>query len=77
MGEFVEGSVVISGTGQSGSVIQISGKEIWILLQNHDIWVGDSHQVRFPQDAADLAACPLNVDRIEKKIPAPDFREDP
>jgi hypothetical protein len=64
---FVEGSVVVAGSGQSGCVIQ-TGKDMWILLLNGDIWIGPPHTVRFPQDEADLAACPLDVDRLEKRI---------
>lgn len=67
MSECVLGDVLICGSGQSGTVIQICG-ELWILLLNGDIWIGPSNQCRFPQDEADLAACPLNVERLEKPI---------
>lgn len=67
MNEFEEGSVVICGTGQAGSIVDIFKRNVWVLLQNGDIWVGSVGQIRFPQDEADLAACPLNVERLEVK----------
>ena len=67
MNNFVEGSVVICGSAQSGTVIQ-TGRDVWVLVLNGDIWVGPSHQCRFPQDQSDLDAAPLNVDRLEKRI---------
>ena len=72
MKQFNEGDVVISGTGQAGSIVQISGSDCWVLLCNRDIWVGSPHQVRHPQDQADLDAAPLNVERK----PAPFVRSD-
>lgn len=67
MSNFNEGSVVICSTSQAGTLVQVAGKDIWVLLQNGDIFVGLAHEVRFPQDATDLAACPLNVNRLENK----------
>lgn len=67
MNNFVDGSVIICGSGQSGCITQM-GKDIWVLLLNGDIWIGPAHQCRFPQDAEDLAACPLSVDRLENRI---------
>ena len=64
---FHEGLVLICGSGQAGSVVQIDGSNLWVLLNNGDIWVGPQHQCRTPQDEADLAACPLNVERLEVK----------
>jgi len=65
--EFVEGQVVICGTGQCGTIAQKSGKEIWILLRNGDLFVGQDYQIRVPQSQEDLDSCPLNVDRVETK----------
>mgnify|MGYP001549726467 CR=1 FL=1 len=67
MNEFKEGDVVIVPTTQAGTLTQISGKEIWTLLANNDIWTGSLHQIRHPQDEADLKACPLNIERLEHK----------
>lgn len=67
MNEFVEGSVVICGSTQAGTIVQIANREVWILLRNGDLWVGPIHQIRFPQDNADLEACPIDVERLEKK----------
>lgn len=67
MNNFVDGSVVICGSGQSGTVIQ-TGKDMWILLLNGDIWIGPTHTVRFPQDQADLDAAQLNVDRLVTRV---------
>jgi hypothetical protein len=64
---FHEGGVVICGSGQAGSIVEVDGSNVWILLNNGDIWVGPFHQCRYPQDEADLAACPLNVERLESK----------
>lgn len=64
MKEFVEGDVAICATTQAGTVIEVDGTGVWILLANGDIWVGPFHQCRYPQDEADLAACPLNVERL-------------
>jgi hypothetical protein len=62
-----ESDVVIVSTGQAGTVCQL-GPQIWVLLANGYIWVGSSNQIRYPQDAEDLAACPLNVEKLEKPI---------
>jgi len=64
---FEEGSVVICGTSQAGTITDIFKRNVWVLLQNGDIWVGSVGQIRFPQDQADLDACPLNVERLETK----------
>ncbi len=69
MDNFVEGSVAITcDTGQSGCVIQLDGSKAYVLLKNNDLWHGLVKQLRQPQDEADLASCPLNVDRVEKPI---------
>ena len=65
MNNFVEGSVVICGSSQAGSVVQLTNKDIWVLLRNGDIWIGSSHHCRFPQDQADLDTAPIDVDRLE------------
>lgn len=67
--QFKEGSVVICNTGQAGTLVQIAGKEVWVLLRNSDVWVGQVHHIRSPQDQADLDACPIDVERLEKKTP--------
>lgn len=68
MSNLSEGDVVICSTGQAGTLIQIIGKDIWVLLTNGDIWTGQLHGARLPQNEEDLAACPLNIDRLEKKL---------
>lgn len=60
-----EGTVVICGTGQAGTIVQNIKGDLMILLANGNIWVGPSHQCRVPQDTEDLAACPIEVDRFE------------
>lgn len=67
MDELVEGSVVICSTGQAGSLIQIDGKNVWVLLRNNDIFTGTSHQIRIPQGQEDLDAAPIDISRIEVK----------
>jgi preprotein translocase subunit YajC len=67
MSNFESGNVVIVNSGQAGTIVQITGKEVWVLLANGDVWTGVSHQLIFPQDEAHLAACPLNVERLEAK----------
>ena len=69
MTDFEEGSVVICSTSQAGTLVQVAGKDVWVLLANGDVWVGQAHHIRYPQDQADLDACPLNVDRLEKRVP--------
>lgn len=68
MNGFEEGSVVICSTGQAGTITEISGRDVWILLRNNDIWVGPVNQCRLPQDQADLDAAPIDVERLEKKF---------
>lgn len=68
MNNIFEGSVVICGSGQSGSIIQMDSKNVWVLLKNSNIWIGPMHQVRLPQDQEDLDSCPLEVERIPNKI---------
>lgn len=63
MKDFVEGDVVIVVTGQAGTLVNFS-QDSWVLLANHDIWVGPKHNIRFPQDQADLDACIFNVERL-------------
>jgi len=68
MSDFQEGEVVIVKTGQVGTLIQ-EGSDVWVLLQNGDIWTGPVHGVRYPQDEADLEACPMEVERfVDKNI---------
>jgi hypothetical protein len=67
MNDFEEGSVVICLTSQAGTIIQLTSQDVWVLLANKDVWVGPIRAIRFPQDQADLDACPLNVQRIEEK----------
>ena len=67
MNNIDEGSVVIVATGQAGTVVQMDGSEVWVLLANGDIWVGSSKQAHPPQSAEHLAACPFNVERLENK----------
>jgi hypothetical protein len=72
MNEFVEGVVVIVGSGQAGTIVEVTGRDIWVLLRNGDVWVGPVNQCRLPQDQADLDSAPLNVERLEKR---PELRE--
>ena len=60
---FKEGSVVIVDTGQSGCLTHLDGNEASVLLLNLEMWHGMTNRLRVPQDVADLAACPLNVER--------------
>jgi hypothetical protein len=74
---FKEGSVVICGTAQSGCIVDKVGDDVIVLLLNGDLWYGSVKLCRFPQDDADLAACPLDVDRFEERDAAPrKLRED-
>lgn len=66
MKDFAEGDIVICVTSQAGTIAQIAGKDVWVLLQNGDIWVGLTHDIRFPQNQEDLDACPLNIERLAK-----------
>ena len=71
MRSFEENDVLIVKTQQAGTVVQVNGKDIWLLLRNNDVWVGPSHDARFPQDQADLDACKVDVERLEvKRTPA-------
>ena len=65
MNDFIEGDVVIVNSGQAGTVIGI-GPDLSVLLVNGDIWHGKHGMARYPQDQADLDACPLNVEKPEK-----------
>ena len=62
---FEEGDVVICGTSQAGTLIQIAQDKAWVLLANLDIWYGDAKQCKYPQDQAHLDACPREVDRFK------------
>jgi len=75
MNEFVEGSVVIVGTGQSGCVVQLK-PEVWVLLLNNDIWIGPASQCMFPQDEEHLKNCPLEVERFEVREKINRVKED-
>ena len=61
-----EGSVVIVATGQAGTVIQ-TGKYLWVLLANGDVWVGSFKQALPPQSPEHLAACPMEVERFVER----------
>ena len=63
----IEGKVVIVSTSQAGTIAQIDGKNVWVLLRNHDIWTGNLSQVYEPQSKEHLDACPIDVPRIEAK----------
>jgi hypothetical protein len=66
MNDFKDGDVVIVNSGQAGTLIQ-TGKNVWVFLRNGNIWVGPIHNIRLPQDQADLDSCPLDVPREEEK----------
>ena len=68
MTKFNVGDVVICGTGQAGTLLSLAGRDASVLLANTELWHGMDSQMRHPQDEADLAACPLNVERLEPKI---------
>lgn len=68
MTDFVEGGVVIVSTGQAGTIVESIKRDVWVLLRNGDVWVGPTSHIRYPQDGEDLAACPINVERLEPKI---------
>lgn len=61
-----EGTVLVCGTGQAGTLINVSGDTFTVLLRNGEIWTGHSSQCRVPQSPDDLASCPLEV---EKTVP--------
>jgi len=63
----IEGDVVICATSQAGSIVQIDGKNVWVLLRNHDIWTGLLSQTYKPQSKEHLDACPIDVARVEAK----------
>jgi hypothetical protein len=62
-----EGTVVICGTTQAGTVVMNASGDLMVLLANGNIWFGPSNQCRLPQSEEDLAACPLEVDRFEER----------
>jgi hypothetical protein len=68
MNEYKEGDVVICSTTQAGTVFSIYQKTVGVILANNDIWVGPIHDLRHPQDQADLDSRPLNVERFEPKL---------
>jgi hypothetical protein len=68
MSDFEEGVVVVVSSGQAGTIVEVNGRDIWALLRNNDIWVGPMNQIRLPQGEEDLAACPIDVERLEKKF---------
>jgi hypothetical protein len=67
MSNFSEGTVVITLSTQAGTVIQNASGDIWVLLANGEIVVCPTREVRLPQSAEDLAACPYAVERVEAK----------
>lgn len=67
MSEINEGTVVIAGTGQAGTLIQNDPDNVWVLLRNGDIWYGPAHQIREPQSQEELDAAPLEFDRFASR----------
>ena len=65
----IEGAVVIVDTGQAGTVFISTSVSIHVILANGDLWQGQPGRAREPQSPEDLAAAPLNVDRLEKPKP--------
>lgn len=61
------GTVVICVTGQAGTVVDESGDQVCVLLQNGDLWHGPAHDVRLPQGKEDLEAAIVNVDRFKDR----------
>ena len=76
MVKFKEGDVIICGTSQAGTVIQINGRNLMVLLTNGLIWKGSDGHCYHP-DADVLAAAPLEVDRFEDREKAKPIRRDP
>jgi len=69
--ETSEGRVVIVPTGQAGTIVNCGPSDIWVLLLNGDIWVGNAKLAYEPQSSEELALAPLNVDRFEFRDKAP------
>lgn len=59
-----QGSVVIVGTGQAGTVVEKWAEQVMVLLTNGEIWYGSAKHTYIP-DADVLALAPLEVDRFE------------
>lgn len=66
MNEFVEGDVVIVGTGQAGTVVAL-GPQLSVLLANGDMWHGPANMTRLPQDQDDLDAAPREIDKFKNR----------
>jgi hypothetical protein len=62
----IEGSVVICDSGQAGTLTHLDRAEACVLLRNGELWHGIVNRLRKPQDDADLAACPIDVERVVK-----------
>lgn len=67
MKEIIHGEVVIVSTGQAGTYMDDNAEGAMVFLANGDIWYGHHGQMRRPQSAEDLAACPENVDRFSQR----------
>lgn len=62
-----EGDLTIVDTGQAGTVVQVSGTTIQVLLRSGEIWAGEVSRCREPQSPEDLAVAPIEVPRLEPK----------
>lgn len=62
-----EGTVVVVGTGQVGTVVHCDQQNVTVLLANLCLWYGKRSQVYIPQTTEELAAAPVEVDRFEER----------
>lgn len=65
--DFIDGDVVLCGSGQAGTIIMVLKDVVHVLLRNGNIWTGSITQCRFPQSQEDLDCAPLEVERIAPK----------
>lgn len=59
--------VIVSDTGQAGTVLWTSADRVSVLLRNGEVWYGPVSMVREPQSPEDLSAAPIDVPRPEPK----------
>lgn len=56
-----EGTVVIVGSGQAGTVWWCAGVQVAVILRNNEVWSGAISQCRVPQTPEELDLAPLDV----------------
>lgn len=59
--------MILCGTGQAGTVISVTGDSMMVLLRNGEIWNGPTKMCYVPQSASELAAAPVEVERVEPR----------